>query len=145
MRRWVCSVEHGWDSTIANRAKGNGCPSCAKGGFDPNEDGYLYLLEHEDLDMLQIGITNHPQDRLATHRRAGWVLVEVRGPMDGHLTRQLETGILRSIKKRGAIFGNKTNQKVFDGYTEAWTQRSINVTAIRQLLNWLYEDDNLVR
>ena len=145
MRRWVCSAGHGWDSTIANRAKGSGCPSCAKGGFDPNEDGYLYFLNHEDLDMHQIGITNYPEDRLATHRRAGWVLIEVRGPMDGHLTRQLETGILRSIKKRGAIFGNKTNQKVFDGYTEAWTQRSLNVTAIRQLLDWLYEDDKAVK
>jgi hypothetical protein len=141
MRRWLCTEGHGWSSTVANRAKGNGCPTCAKGGFDPNENGYLYFLSHEDLGMYQIGITNYPDERLRTHKRSGWIPLEVRGPMDGHLTRQLETGILRSIKKRGAVFANKTTQKVFDGWSEAWMSASLEVTSFKELLDFLYEDD----
>jgi len=26
------------------------------------------------------------------------------------------------------------------GYTEAWTKKSLNVTSIKQILGWVYED-----
>jgi len=44
--------------------------------------------------MLQIGITNFPDDRLGTHKHLGWEVLEVRGPMDGLLARNWETSIL---------------------------------------------------
>jgi len=141
MRRWVCSVGHGWDSTIANRANGNGCPSCAKGGFDPNEDGYLYLLEHEDLDMSQIGITNYPQDRLDTHRRAGWKPVDIRGPMQGDLARNLERDGLLALSRRGAQLGRRRAKLNFSGHTEAWPTQTLRLVNLAQLISWVYEDE----
>jgi hypothetical protein len=36
--------------------------------------------------MLQIGITNTPKARIKRHKSKGWDVIEVRGPMDGHLT-----------------------------------------------------------
>jgi hypothetical protein len=57
--------------------------------------------------MFQIGITNIPDDRIQRHKRLGWELLEIRGPMDGHLTQQWETALLRMLKAKGADLSNK--------------------------------------
>ena len=141
---WKCEHGHQWQATISSRTLGTGCPSCATSGFDPNQSGFLYLIDHFDLHMFQIGITNNPEDRLNRHARRGWEVIELRGPMDGHLTQQLETSCLHAIEKRGAVFGHKAGIKKFDGYSEAWTKPSLNVTSIKQLLDWVYEDEGSV-
>ena len=61
--------------------------------------------------------------------------------MDGHLTQKLERDILHALEKRGAILGHKAGVDKFDGYTEAWTKASLNVTSIKQILNWVYKDE----
>jgi hypothetical protein len=140
--KWKCKEGHVYSSTLANRTGGKGCPTCAKFGFDPNQSGFLYLIDHFDLHMFQIGITNIPEDRLGRHARRGWEVIELRGPMDGHLAQQLETSCLHSLEKRGAILGHKAGIDKFDGYTEAWTKASLNVTSIKQILDWVYEDES---
>ena len=142
--KWICEQGHRWSSVIASRSRlGIGCPSCAKFGFDPNQPGFLYFIDHFDLHMFQIGITNFPDKRLHRHGRSGWEVIEVRGPMDGLLTRQLETNCLHALEKRGAILGHKAGIEKFDGYSEAWTKSSLNVTSIKQILDWVYEDEEL--
>ena len=138
---WKCDLGHRWSASIANRSSGRGCPTCATFGFDPNLPSFLYFIDHFDLQMLQIGITNFPDDRLGSHKRAGWEVIELRGPMDGHLTQQLETSCLHALEKRGAVLGHKAGIEKFDGYSEAWTKSSLNVTSIKQLLEWVYEDE----
>ena len=61
--------------------------------------------------------------------------------MEGHLARQLETAILQAIEKRGAKRGHKADIEKFDGYSEAWTKDSLLVNSFKQLLEWVYEDD----
>jgi hypothetical protein len=138
---WICDQGHEW-RTSPNGRKNNGCASCAVYGFSPSEPAWLYLIENFDLDMFQIGISNAIQDRIQKHSRSGWEILEVRGPMDGFLTKQLETSCLNAAKKRGAIFGNKAGINKFDGYTEAWTKASLSVTSIKQILDWVYEDES---
>jgi hypothetical protein len=141
--KWICKEGHRWSSILAARSRlGVGCPSCAKFGFDPGVPGFIYLLDNFDLEMFQIGITNFPDKRLAKHGRSGWTVIELRGPMDGHLTRQLETACLHALEKRGAILGHKANVKKFDGYSEAWTKSSLDVASIKQILDWVYEDES---
>ena len=76
------------------------------------------------------------------HARSGWITVEVRGPMDGFLTQQLEKSCLKSLVKRGAVLGHMAEIKKFDGYSEAWTKASLKVTSIKQILDWVYEDES---
>jgi len=139
--KWKCSEGHSWTAMLSDRKAGTGCPTCAKYGFDPNKDGYLYFLEHEEWEMLQIGITNVPDKRLQKHGRSGWTPLEVRGPMDGHLTRQLETGILRTLRKRGAKMGRAAGRGDFDGSSEAWLRSSLPIDSLRELIDFVYEDD----
>jgi hypothetical protein len=141
--KWKCDLAHKWRSTAYHRSlEGTGCPSCAIWGFNPGLQGYLYLIEHFDWGMQQIGITNNPDQRLAKHMRSGWNIIELRGPSDGHLTRSLESSSLQALEKRGAIRIHKTNFEQFDGYTEAWTKASLNVTSIKQILDWVYKDES---
>jgi hypothetical protein len=141
-RRWKCSEGHIWIATPSNRNLGTGCPSCAQWGFSPNDDGFIYLLRHPEWEMLQIGITNIPDDRLRRHRRLRWELLELRGPMDGHLTQQWETAILRMLKARGADLSNEKIAGKFDGYSEAWSKSTFEVNSIKELMRLTEEFEN---
>ena len=138
---WKCNLGHKWKATANNRSGGRGCPSCAEYGFNPSKDGWLYLIENEMRDMFQIGISNYLENRLDKHASGGWKVIEVRGPMDGFLTQDLERLSLRALKRRGALLGRKGSIEKFDGHTEAWTKASLNVTSIKQILDWVYEDE----
>lgn len=133
--KWKCVNGHFWEATVSHRTSSeSNCPSCAIGGFDPNRDGYLYFLTHQSWDMFQVGITNFPDDRIAKHRKLGWELLELRGPIDGHLTQQWETAILRMLRAKGADLSNSKIAGKFDGYSEAWSKTTFEVTSIKELM-----------
>jgi hypothetical protein len=134
-KNWKCANGHRWASDVLSRTNRNiGCPSCAKYGFDPNRDGYLYFLNHPSWEMLQIGITNTPDHRLNDHRNLGWEVLEIRGPMDGHLTQQWEKAILRMLKAKGADLANNKIAGKYSGYSEAWSKAKFEVKSIKEMM-----------
>ena len=134
-KMWKCRFGHKWrTSTVSRTRMKSGCPTCSTGGYDPNEDAYLYFIQHSDWEMLQIGITNTPDDRLKDHEKLGWKVLEYRGPMDGHLTQQWETAILRMLKAKGADLANSKIAGKFDGYSEAWSKSTFPVKSIKELM-----------
>ena len=134
-RQWKCKNGHRYRSKVSSKdASSSGCPTCARGGFDPNQSGYMYLITHLPWQSLQIGITNFPDERLRTHKRLGWEVVEIRGPMDGHLTQQWETAILQMLKHKGADLSNSKIAGKFDGYSEAWSKSTFSVKSIKELM-----------
>ena len=141
-RLWRCDNGHIWRASISNRIRGTGCPSCAKYGFDPNLDAYLYLLEHDEKNMYQIGITNSPEHRLALHQQRGWLLVDLIGPIDGLLARNWESSILEYVVENGGIMGNNSGVEKFDGYTEAWLKSSFKISSLRIIMEEIRENDN---
>ena len=133
--KWLCPNLHNWVATVSSRTSGgNGCPTCANSGFDPNDEGFLYFLIHPHWEMLQIGITNVPKRRMRTHSQLGWEIIELRGPMDGHLTRSWETAILRMLKAKGADLSNAKIAGKFDGFSEAWSKSTFEVKSIEELM-----------
>ena len=143
--QWRCDLGHEWMSTVANRTslESTGCPSCAQTGFSPNLDGWLYFLEHDEWQMFQIGISNFPDDRLNDHKKIGWTVLEIRGAMDGAATRDLETAILQTLKRRGAVFANQNNGMKFDGWSESWLKSSVKVSGLNDLLDFVHEDEQI--
>jgi hypothetical protein len=134
-RKWKCAEGHTWNALVVNRSgRGDGCPSCAQSGYDPNKDGWLYFLSHPNWQMLQIGITNVPDDRLGSHRKLGWEVIELRGPMEGYLAKQWETAILRMLKAKGADLSNSSIAGKFDGYSEAWSAAKLRFSSIKELM-----------
>ena len=146
-RKWKCSEGHIWSANIANRSgRGDGCPTCNAHGFDPNENAWLYLLEHDSWEMLQIGITNDPDARTRKHKKLGWKIIELRGPSDGHSTQQWETAILRMLKAKGADLSNEKIAGKFDGYSEAWSKSKFEANSIKELMKLTeeYEEEKSV-
>ncbi len=133
-KKWKCLNGHIWEAIVANRSTGYDCPTCAITGFSPGQKGYLYFLKQNDWKMYQIGITNVPEDRMNRHKRNGWEIIEVRGPMDGLLTQQWETAILRMLKAKGADLSNSKIAGKFDGYSEAWSKSTFPVKSIKELM-----------
>lgn len=139
---WRCTEGHEWKTTVATRTKGKGCPSCAKYGFKPEQEAWMYLVYDDAREVLQLGITNNRDERLAKHRRSGFdQVLDVRGPIDGVLARDLERACLRSIAKRNAKLVKDIDMERFDGWTEAWLKDSLNVTNLRTILDFVYEDE----
>ena len=133
MKKWRCPEGHSWNAVVSSR-RISGCPTCTKYGFDPNGDGFLYFIEQPDFQMLQIGITNYLDDRLKVHKKGGWEVLEIRGPMDGHLTQQWETAILRMLRAKGADLSNEKIAGKFEGYSEAWSTSKFQVNSIKELM-----------
>jgi hypothetical protein len=133
--KWKCTEGHTWEATIASRAGlSRGCPSCSESGFNPNENAWLYFLEQNVWGMLQIGISNDINRRLKKHALNGWEVIEVRGPMEGYLTKQWETSILKMLKAVGADLSNFKIAGKFDGYSEAWSKSTFQVDSISELM-----------
>lgn len=143
-KKWKCTNGHKWASDVLSRTQRNiGCPSCAKYGFDPNKDGYLYFLNHPRWEMLQIGITNTPDHRLNDHKNLGWETLEIRGPMDGHLTQQWEAAILKMLKAKGADLANASIVGKYSGYSEAWSKSTFEVKSIKELIRFTEEFEEI--
>jgi hypothetical protein len=140
-RKWKCPEGHTWITSVGNRKQGKGCPTCADSGFDPNDKGWLYFLSHADWRLLQVGITNHPENRLKTHFKLGWETIELRGPMEGHLAQEWETSILRYIQKQGGIFANKIGIEPFDGYSESWLKESFSFNTFQEIMNTINDEE----
>jgi predicted GIY-YIG superfamily endonuclease len=132
---WKCEFGHIWETTGNTRMSGAGCPSCAKSGFDANLDAYVYFMVQDKWEMYQIGITNDPETRLKKHKRIGFELLELRGPMDGHKAQELETAMLRYLKSQKADLSPDHISGKFDGYTECWTIDSYKVNNLKELID----------
>ena len=140
-RKWKCNLGHTWFATPQSRTTMlSGCPTCSITGFDPNKDGYLYFLYHPNWIMYQVGITNVPEDRVGRHKKLGWEPLDIRGPLDGFVTRQWEQDILAMLRTKGVVLGSKKGVGKFDGYTEAWDAGAFSVASLKELMK-LVEDN----
>ncbi len=136
--KWKCSEGHTWMATLNTRTStnnnGSGCPGCEINGFNPEKDAYVYLIKHTGWKMLQIGITNSPKSRLAKHRQKGWVQIDIIGPIKGAKAKLIERQLLKYLKATKVKTANKLGGKKFDGWTEAWSKTTFEVTSIKELM-----------
>ena len=120
---------------------GSGCPDCSLTGFSPGLDGYLYFLRHELWGLLQIGISNFPADRLDTHRRSGWQVLELRGPMPGDVTYSWEQSILKALTDRNVSLSPVHIAGAFSGYTESWIEEDFPASNLKELMALVHDDE----
>lgn len=131
---WLCANGHAFRSAVVNRtANGSGCRTCANMGFDPTQDGYLYLLRKELLGLQQFGITNVPDRRLKTHSKNGWEVLDVVGPADGYWVDETELAIKHFFRDLGLLLPRNYPEK-FDGYTESWHAETLAFETLAGLL-----------
>lgn len=134
---WLCDSGHAFKSSVVNRTRnGSGCRTCANMGFDPTDEGYLYLLRNDVLGLQQFGITNTPKRRLATHKKNGWEVIDLVGPADGYWVAETELAIKHFLRDKGVLLSRNHEEK-FDGYTESWFSESFAFDSLPRLLGAL--------
>jgi len=141
-KKWQCDFEHQWVATVADRVHGYGCPYCSTSGFNFGKDGWLYFLKHELWGLYQIGISNVPDNRLATHAASGWEVIDLRGPMPGDITYQWEQSILNALKLRGVSLSPEHIAGRFSGYTESWIQEDFPAKSLNELMNLVHNNES---
>jgi hypothetical protein len=141
---WTCESNHSFKASVAHRSNGRGCPACSTGGFNPLEHGWLYLLKHEQWGLLQIGISNVIDQRLMKHKKSGWRVLDVKGPLDGYWAMEMESDILGTLREQRVDVGNHAVGK-FDGFTEAWTEELLPVSELSELFTLVYRAEALMQ
>ena len=120
--------EHGeFEQTPANHLQGQGCPGCAKYGFDRTKPASLYVLRSDCGRYMKIGITHNPKQRYNKLKRDtpfSFKRIElIKGP--GEQVADLEKELLAKYEPAGFT-------ETFDGFTE-WRLWSDSVlTQFRQ-------------
>lgn len=148
---WRCAFGHEWNAAPNARSRGTGCPVCTPYGFDPSSDGWLYLMIHDEWEMLQIGITNDPETRISTHGRNGWRVLDLRGPLDGFLAAEWERSILRFLRAEGVALvpSGSVDQPLRPmgelarrTKGEAWWRNDLEAMTVRQLMDWVEDHES---
>ena len=104
-----CKVDNFvWSAAVNNLVNGgNGCPSCAKSGYDSSKSGFLYALRSECGRYVKIGISNDPKRR---HKE-----LEKRTPFKFNLVEQV-SGDGVEISELEKHFHNKYERAGFTGF-----------------------------
>lgn len=82
----------------ANLKSGQGgCSSCAAYGFDRNAEAFLYLMRHEELGSMKIGVTSTSSryDRIDAHQKNGWCLIKSWRISTGRAAETIEKLVLK--------------------------------------------------
>ena len=104
-----------WPSAIR---RGQGCPRCAKYGFDPSAPSRLYLLVLPDPPLLKIGVMGEGRTRLDQHTRRGWQVVRTWSTPTGTDALDLEDSVLSWWDLQGAIPAQRREVPAGIGFTE---------------------------
>lgn len=81
------------------RAGLGGCTTCAKYGFTDSDPAWIYLVYSERHRAYKLGISNRGDNRLAEHRRFGWVLSTIDDAAclwqvaEGRIARRIEQAV----------------------------------------------------
>ena len=132
MLDWKCSTcGYEWPATGSNRVNnGSGCPSCNKYGHDQTKESFVYLIYRPG--QIQYGIMNIWTDRLKTHARKGWELLD-KIEVTGRKARSLETKIKQTLRANRVPTGREAFRSKFDGYSETFQEVDLYVRTIRGL------------
>ncbi len=128
---WLCAEGHEWRAVINSRRNGVGCPRCAQKGFDSTMPGILYVVIHRDYMAGKIGITNvnARTDRLKELVQSGWEIVSTTKRDNGLLVRDVETRVLRWIRKDLGLptYLGAAEMKMTGGHSETFSLEGVSI------------------
>lgn len=119
---------------------GGGCKYCAKYGFQYSKSAYLYLISHEQLNALKVGIANPSRradgDRLKRFTNFGWEVIATWTFTKGAKAEIVEKRVFEVIRKEKSIpiFLSRSEMPI-GGHTETIDADSISVSELLQMIN----------
>lgn len=99
------------------------------------ERAILYLIYSPALRAFKIGISNLSNRRYSQHRVKGWTIVKYWYFKDRNVAKQVESGVLKTLRNKfPAVHLNKKDMPQH-GYTEAFSTRVISSKKVIALIN----------
>jgi hypothetical protein len=140
---WLCAVGHSFAQTGKKRRAGQGCPGCAKSGFNPTLPALLYVLSRADLEAIKVGITNAESDnRLRLFRESGWEVRHSFRFRKGTEAEAVEAAFFNLVRNehRIPVFLGPTEMKRTGGWTETMSLDLAPETFVLSTLLGLFEE-----
>ncbi len=132
---WICSEGHSWKASLANRARGAGCPSCANYGYDPNKSSYFYFIQNQPLQAFKVGIANLGTNRLKVWKRLDWeTLFYIEGT--GRQILKLETMLLRWVRHELKLsqYLSQDEMRGHKGATETFSMELVSAMQVLEMI-----------
>ena len=87
--------------SLHNIRAGHGCIYCQDRAFNFNDPSYFYIMFHQDMHSLKVGIGNTTSnaDRIKTHISDGWELLKRYDFDKGDMAMKVEKKVLKWIRK----------------------------------------------
>ncbi|WP_185993012.1 GIY-YIG nuclease family protein [Streptomyces sp. 130] len=121
--------------TLMKIRSGGGCRFCASHGFDLIAPARVYVMQHHQHSAVKVGIggTAGRNERVAHHRRSGWVLVQ-----DWHFTtgveaHAVEQAVLQHLREAGHD-PHLSRDIMPNGWTETFDASLVTPTAVVALV-----------
>ena len=120
---------HTWRAVISRQLVPGQCPKCHPGGFDLLKESKVYILSDliQNSNIIQFGITNKIEQRLATHRKSGFIslpLALIDFPM-GSDAMSLERKLINLMKEHH-LDSCRAKGILFDGASEAFCLEDVD-------------------
>jgi len=129
---WLCSAEgHEWEATVGSRSAGNGCPSCASYGFDPDRPAVVYLLSHRRHEAYKVGIANVGGVRLQLLAADGWDEVATLTFARGEDAAAVERAVLSWVRDDLGLPAYMTAESMrTGGHTETFAAAGLDAATV---------------
>jgi hypothetical protein len=112
-----------------------GCIYCQVAAFKHNEPAYLYLVHHEVFAAFKVGIGNFKtvKDRIESHKKSGWELLEKYSFEKGSQAFKVEKKVLEWVRKERALPIHLTNKEfTHGGASETFSDESVTALEIKR-------------
>lgn len=98
--------------------RGSQCSGCSTSGFDSSAPAVVYLLRHEGMGALKIGVAGMTTSRIEIHGRHGWAEVARREVGSGTEALLMEGDVLLSWRAIGGVPHLRPEDLPQGGWTE---------------------------
>lgn len=114
---------------------GRGCRFCASHGFDLTAPARVYVMQHHRHNAVKVGIggTAGRNERVAHHRRSGWVLVQDWHFVTGVEAHAVEQAVLQHLREAG--HGPYLSRDIMpNGWTETFDTDLVTPAALAAIV-----------
>jgi len=141
-KRWKCeclkcgNIVFPRFQTIQQR-QGGGCSTCAVRGITLTEPAYFYVIKHDRMGALKVGIGNPSSipDRIQSYLKKDWILLKKYDFSTGVKAELLETKILKWIRKDLGLRPYLTRDVLRNGHTETADLNEIDLSILYEVID----------
>lgn len=137
----VCGEEP--SPTYSSVKNGGRCGFCFPGGVDYKLPGVLYLIQHEDLEAGKVGIQTYNSNRLRTHRKNGWRIMNLWIAATGEQVHGAEKSVKAMLRHDlGASSILPSEEMPVGGHTETFMLAEVTLETVREAIETTISNRN---